>query len=47
MYMDKAQKDEPARESDNISAATLEDMDKSISNFKMGEVSKPIDLSDF
>ena len=31
----------------SISAATLRDMDKVISNFKMGEVSQPIDLSDF
>jgi hypothetical protein len=32
---------------ESISAATLRDMDKAISNFKMGEVSQPIDLSDF
>ena len=32
---------------ESISAATLRGMDKAISNFKMGEVSKPIDLSDF
>ncbi len=31
---------------ENISAA-LRDMDKAISKFKMGEVSQPIDLSDF
>jgi len=32
---------------DSISARTLEDMDKAISNFKKGEVSPEIDLSDF
>ncbi len=32
---------------ESISATTLRDMDKAISNFKMGEVSQPIDLSDF
>ena len=32
---------------DGISARTLEDMDRSISNFKMGEVSPAVDLSDF
>ena len=32
---------------ESISAATLEDMDKAISNFKMGAVSQPVDLSDF
>ena len=32
---------------ESISAATLKDMDKAISNFKMGEVSQPIDLSTF
>ncbi len=32
---------------ESISAATLRDMDKAISNFKMDEVSHPIDLSDF
>ncbi len=31
---------------ESISAA-LRDMDKAISKFKMGEVSQPIDLSDF
>ena len=31
----------------SISAATLRDMDKAISNFRIGEVSQPIDLSDF
>lgn len=31
----------------SISAKTLEDMDKSIRNFKVGKVSDPIDLSDF
>ncbi|SEA95730.1 hypothetical protein SAMN05216349_1663 [Oribacterium sp. KHPX15] len=32
---------------DSISTRTLEDMDKAIRNFKMGEVSPEIDLSDF
>jgi hypothetical protein len=32
---------------DSISTRTLEDMDKAISNFKMGEVSPIVDLSDF
>lgn len=32
---------------DSISARTLEDMDKAISNFRMGAVSPAIDLSDF
>lgn len=32
---------------DSISTKTLEDMDKSISNFRKGEVSPKIDLSDF
>lgn len=32
---------------DSISARTLEEMDKAISNFKKGEVSSEIDLSDF
>ena len=32
---------------DCISARTLEDMDRAISNFKMGEVSPAVDLSDF
>ena len=32
---------------DTISARTLKDMDKAISNFKQGYVSDPIDLSDF
>lgn len=32
---------------ESISAAALRDMDKAISNFRMGEVSQPIDLSDF
>ena len=31
----------------SISAAALRDMDKAISNFRIGEVSQPIDLSDF
>ena len=31
---------------ESISAATLRDMDKAISNFGMGEVSHPIDLSE-
>lgn len=32
---------------DTISKRTLADMDAAISNFKKGEVSEPIDLSDF
>ena len=32
---------------ESISARTLEDMDKAISNFKMENVSEAIDLSDF
>ena len=32
---------------DSISDRTLEDMDKAISNFKMGKVSETVDLSDF
>lgn len=32
---------------ESISAKTLEDMDRAISNFKMGDVSPAIDLSDF
>lgn len=32
---------------DTVSAKTLEDMDKAISNFKLGKVSDGIDLSDF
>lgn len=32
---------------DSISAQTLEDMDRAISNFKKGEVSSVVDLSDF
>lgn len=32
---------------DSISARTLADMDRAITNFKAGEVSAPIDLSDF
>ena len=32
---------------ESISEATLNDIDKAISNFRMGEVSQPIDLSDF
>ena len=32
---------------DSISSATLADMDKAISNFKLGQVSEAIDLSDF
>ncbi len=31
---------------ETISAATLRDMDRAISNFKMGEVPQPTDLSD-
>lgn len=32
---------------DSISAQTLEEMDRAISNFKMGDVSPAINLSDF
>lgn len=32
---------------DTISARTLKDMDKAVSNFKLGNASSPIDLSDF
>lgn len=32
---------------DSISTRTLEDMDRAISNFKMGAVSQAVDLSDF
>lgn len=32
---------------ETISSKTLKDMDKAISNFKMGDVSPVIDLSDF
>jgi len=32
---------------DSISARTLADMDKAISNFKMGDASPAVDLSDF
>jgi len=32
---------------ESISAKTLEDMDKAIENFKAGQISQPIDLSDF
>lgn len=32
---------------DSISDRTIEDMDKAISNFKMGKVSETVDLSDF
>lgn len=32
---------------DSVSSATLKDMDKAISNFKMGKVSDVVDLSDF
>ncbi|MGN0428399.1 MAG: hypothetical protein ACI4F0_11405 [Agathobacter sp.] len=32
---------------DSISARTLDDMDRAISNFKLGEASPAIDLSDF
>ncbi len=31
---------------DSISAKTLQDMDNAIKNFKVGDVSQPIDLSD-
>ncbi len=32
---------------EGISANTLKDMDRAIENFKIGDVSSPIDLSDF
>lgn len=32
---------------DSVSARTLEDMDKAVSNFKIGKVSETVDLSDF
>ena len=32
---------------ESVSAKTLEDMDRAIDNFKMGDVSEPVDLSDF
>ena len=32
---------------DSISARTLEDMDKAVSNFKIGKVSETVDLSGF
>lgn len=32
---------------DSISAKTLQDMDNAIKNFKVGDVSQPVDLSDF
>lgn len=32
---------------ESISARTLEDMDRAIDNYKMGNVSEAIDLSDF
>ena len=32
---------------DSISVATLRDMDKAVNNFQMGDVSQPVDLSDF
>lgn len=32
---------------DSISTRTLEEMDRAINNFKMGEVSPVVDLSDF
>lgn len=32
---------------DSISARTLEDMDKAIANFKIGETSPAVDLADF
>lgn len=32
---------------ESISACTLENMDRAISNFKMGELSPKVDLSDF
>ena len=32
---------------ESVSAKTLKDMDRAIDNFKMGDVSEPVDLSDF
>jgi hypothetical protein len=32
---------------ESISARTLDDMDQAIRNFKVGNVSEPVDLSDF
>lgn len=32
---------------ESISARTLNDMDQAIRNFRMGNVSEPVDLSDF
>ena len=32
---------------DSISAKTLQDMDKAIANFKLGDVSEAVELSDF
>ena len=32
---------------ESVSARTLKDMDRAIDNFKMGDVSEPVDLSDF
>lgn len=32
---------------DTISGKTLEEMDRAVENFKMNQVSAPIDLSDF
>ncbi len=32
---------------DTISSKTLEQIDKAINNYKLGDVSEPIDLSDF
>ncbi len=34
-------------EPDSISKKTLDSMDKAVANFKEGNVSEPIDLSDF
>ena len=32
---------------EEISSRTLSDMDQAINNFKLGQVSDPVDLSDF
>lgn len=32
---------------DTISSKTLDDMDRAVENFKLNQVSEPIDLSDF
>lgn len=39
--------DKRGPETDTISTRTLKAMDKAVSNYNMGKVSPPIDLSDF